>query len=72
MAGPAAADRAMDPPRPRRPGHGRSPDASQDFETEAPLIADQLLGEPMHLVGHSYGALGAMLAAAERLDMCGP
>lgn len=53
---------------PDRPGHGRSPDARQDFETEAPLIADQLLREPVHLVGHSYGAIVAMLAAAQRPD----
>ena len=35
---------------------------------EAPLIADQLLNEPVHLVGHSYGAIVAMLAAAQRAD----
>jgi pimeloyl-ACP methyl ester carboxylesterase len=51
---------------PDRPGHGRSPDARQDFETEAPLVADQLLQEPVHLVGHSYGGIVAMLAAARR------
>ncbi len=51
---------------PDRPGHGRSPDARQDFETEAPLVADQLLQEPVHLVGHSYGAIVAMLAAERR------
>jgi pimeloyl-ACP methyl ester carboxylesterase len=53
---------------PDRPGHGRSPDARQDFETEAPLVADQLLREPVHVVGHSYGAIVAMLAAARALD----
>jgi pimeloyl-ACP methyl ester carboxylesterase len=53
---------------PDRPGHGQSPDARQDFESEAPLIADQLLTEPTHLVGHSYGAIVAMLAAASRPD----
>lgn len=51
---------------PDRPGHGRSPDARQDFESEAPLVADQLLQEPAHLVGHSYGAIVAMLAAARQ------
>jgi pimeloyl-ACP methyl ester carboxylesterase len=51
---------------PDRPGHGRSPDARQDFETEAPLIADQLLREPAHVVGFSYGAIVAALAAATR------
>jgi pimeloyl-ACP methyl ester carboxylesterase len=54
---------------PDRPGHGRSPDARQDFETEAPIVADQLLQEPVHLVGHSYGAIVAMLAAARKPDM---
>ena len=51
---------------PDRPGHGLSPDARQDFEAEAPLVADQLLDAPAHLVGHSYGAIVAMLAAARR------
>jgi pimeloyl-ACP methyl ester carboxylesterase len=53
---------------PDRPGHGRSPDARQDFEAEAPLIADQFLGEPVHLVGHSYGAIVATLAAASQFE----
>jgi pimeloyl-ACP methyl ester carboxylesterase len=52
-----------------RPGHGDSPEARQDFETEAPLVADQLLDEPVHLVGHSYGAIVAMLAAIHRPEM---
>lgn len=51
---------------PDRPGHGQSPSARQDFEPEAVLIADQLLGEPSHLVGLSYGAIVAMYAAALR------
>jgi pimeloyl-ACP methyl ester carboxylesterase len=51
---------------PDRPGHGRSPDARQDFEAEAALVADQLLREPVHLVGHSYGAIVAALAAVKR------
>ncbi len=53
---------------PDRPGHGRSPDARQDFEADAQLIADQLLDEPADLVGHSYGAIVALLAAARRAD----
>jgi pimeloyl-ACP methyl ester carboxylesterase len=53
---------------PDRPGHGRSPDARQDFEAEAPLIADQFLTEQVHVVGHSYGAIVAMMAAASRPD----
>ncbi len=51
---------------PDRPGHGESPDAPQDFEFEAHLIASQLLDESAHFVGYSYGAIVAMLAAAER------
>lgn len=54
---------------PDRPGHGRSPGDRSDFEPEARLIADQLLDEPAHLVGLSYGAIVAMYAAALRPDM---
>jgi pimeloyl-ACP methyl ester carboxylesterase len=51
---------------PNRPGFGRSPQLERnDFETEAPLIAE-LLGDGAHLVGHSYGAVVALLAAAQR------
>lgn len=49
---------------PDRPGHGQSPPARQDFEPEAQLIADQLLDQPSHLVGASYGGIVAMYAAA--------
>ncbi|MFS8097248.1 alpha/beta hydrolase [Lentzea alba] len=49
---------------PDRPGHGQSPPARQDFEPEAALIADQLLDEPSHLVGLSYGGIVSMYAAA--------
>lgn len=53
---------------PDRPGHGQTPAAGRtDFEREAPLIAD-LLEDGAHLVGHSYGGLVAMLAAAQRPD----
>ena len=49
---------------PNRPGFGRSPEPTRgDFEAEAPLIAE-LLGERAHLVGHSYGAVIALYAAA--------
>lgn len=54
---------------PDRPGHGRSPDARQDFATEAPIVAQQLLKEPVHVVGHSYGAIVAALAAARKPQM---
>ena len=49
-----------------RPGFGASPPLARgDFELEAPLIAE-LLGEGAHLVGHSYGAVIALHAAALR------
>ncbi|UUV34997.1 alpha/beta hydrolase [Amycolatopsis roodepoortensis] len=54
---------------PDRPGHGKSPDGVQDFEVDAELIAEQVLDEPAHLVGLSYGAIVAMLAAARRPEM---
>jgi pimeloyl-ACP methyl ester carboxylesterase len=51
---------------PNRPGFGDSPPLERnDFEAEAPLFAE-LLGDGAHLVGHSYGAVIALLAAAER------
>jgi pimeloyl-ACP methyl ester carboxylesterase len=51
---------------PRRPGFGASPPLERnDFEIEAPLFAE-LLGDGAHLVGHSYGAVIALLAAARR------
>ncbi|MFJ8913947.1 alpha/beta fold hydrolase [Amycolatopsis sp. NPDC102389] len=54
---------------PDRLGHGKSPDGVQDFEVDAELIAEQVLDEPSHLVGLSYGAIVAMLAAARRPEM---
>ena len=49
-----------------RPGFGSSPPlAHGDFQAEAPLFAE-LLGDGAHLVGHSYGAVIAMYAAALR------
>lgn len=49
-----------------RRGFGKSPDIErQDFQLDASDITD-LLVEPSHLVGHSYGAIGALLAAARR------
>jgi pimeloyl-ACP methyl ester carboxylesterase len=52
---------------PRRPGFGASPPlpGGGDFAAEAPLVAE-LLGDGAHLVGHSYGAVIALLAAAAR------
>jgi pimeloyl-ACP methyl ester carboxylesterase len=51
---------------PSRPGFAGSPPLERgDFEAEAPLFAD-LLGDGAHLVGHSYGAVIGLFAAAER------
>jgi pimeloyl-ACP methyl ester carboxylesterase len=51
---------------PSRPGFGESPPLERnDFEIEAPMFAE-LLGDGAHLVGHSYGSVIALLAAAER------
>jgi pimeloyl-ACP methyl ester carboxylesterase len=53
---------------PNRPGFGASPPLRRgDFDLEAPMIAE-LLGDRAHLVGHSYGAVIALLAAARRPD----
>lgn len=50
-----------------RRGYGKSPPPAtrQDFDEDAQDIA-ALLGDGAHLVGHSYGALGALIAAAAR------
>ncbi len=52
-----------------RRGFGRSPggEGPVDFETEAAEIA-ALLDPPAHLLGHSYGAIVCMFAAALRPD----
>jgi pimeloyl-ACP methyl ester carboxylesterase len=51
-----------------RRGYGRSPAAAgEDFLRDADDIAS-LMGDGAHLVGHSYGGLGAMFAAARRPD----
>jgi pimeloyl-ACP methyl ester carboxylesterase len=51
---------------PNRPGFGASPPLPRnDFEDEAGLFAE-LLGDGAHLVGHSYGAVIALFAAALR------
>jgi pimeloyl-ACP methyl ester carboxylesterase len=48
-----------------RAGYGRSQQVSpgEDLDADAPLVAG-LLAERAHLVGHSSGAVAAMLAAA--------
>ena len=73
IVGPAQTWRAQRPLAARwtlqlvhRPGFGASPPLPRgDFEAEAPLIAE-LLGDGAHLVGHSYGAVIALHAAALR------
>jgi pimeloyl-ACP methyl ester carboxylesterase len=51
---------------PDRRGYGRSPAAvGEDFRRDAEDIA-ALMGDGAHLVGHSYGGLGVLLAAALR------
>ena len=62
-----------------RAGYGRSQQVSpgEDLDADAPLVAG-LLREAAHLVGHSSGAVAAMLAAALRpgavlsLTLCEP
>lgn len=52
---------------PDRPGHGRTPaQGRSDFERDAHLIADLVRAQRdgAHLVGHSYGGVVALLAAA--------
>ncbi len=49
-----------------RRGYGRSPMVQgEDFLHDAEDIVD-VMGDGAHLVGHSYGGLGALLAAARR------
>ena len=53
---------------PDRRGYGRSPTArGEDFLVDADDIAG-LMGDGAHLVGHSYGGLAALFAAARRPD----
>jgi pimeloyl-ACP methyl ester carboxylesterase len=51
---------------PDRRGYGNSPVAAgEDFLSDADDIAE-LMGNGAHLVGHSYGGLGVLFAAARR------
>jgi pimeloyl-ACP methyl ester carboxylesterase len=53
---------------PDRRGYGETAASGRtDFEVDARDVA-ALLGESAHLVGHSYGAVVALLAAARRPD----
>lgn len=52
-----------------RRGYSPNPPADgEDFEVDAGDVAE-LLTEPMHLVGHSYGGVVSLLAAARNPDM---
>jgi pimeloyl-ACP methyl ester carboxylesterase len=51
-----------------RQGYGKSPAADgEDFLRDADDIVE-LMGDGAHLVGHSYGGLGVLFAAARRPD----
>lgn len=51
-----------------RPGFGTGALVERvDFQVDAPLVAE-LLTDDVHLVGHSYGGVVSLLAAAQRLD----
>ena len=53
---------------PDRRGYGRSPTTrGEDFLIDADDITE-LMGDGAHLVGHSYGGLGVLFAAARRPD----
>jgi pimeloyl-ACP methyl ester carboxylesterase len=53
---------------PDRRGYGQSPAADgEDFLRDADDIVE-LMGDDAHLVGHSYGGLGVLFAAARRPD----
>lgn len=54
----------------QRRGFGASPDAEgEDFLVDADDLCALLAGEPSHVVAHSYGAIGALIAAA-RVPSC--
>ncbi|MEU1387332.1 MULTISPECIES: alpha/beta hydrolase [unclassified Nonomuraea] len=55
-----------------RRGYDGDPDAGDRFPGDCLAAADdvaELLGAGAHLVGHSYGAVGAMIAAARRPEV---
>ena len=54
---------------PDRPGHGDSPGDRNDFALDADLLVEQVLTGSSHLVGYSYGSIGAMLAAARAAEL---
>ena len=62
----ALADRDWQLVLPDRPGHARTPSRGpEDMDLDA-IWAAEMLGESSHLVGHSYGGLVALAAAARR------
>ena len=64
----ALADQGFQLLVPDRRGYGKSPAAQgENFLRDADDIAD-LMGDGAHLVGHSYGGLGVLFAAARRRD----
>ena len=65
-AQPSLADEGYRLLAPDRRGYGRSPAADgEDFLRDAEDVAE-LMGDGAHLVGHSYGGLGVLFAAALR------
>jgi pimeloyl-ACP methyl ester carboxylesterase len=53
---------------PYRRGYGGSPPGNPDFEVDGRDVAE-LLDAPSHLVGFSYGGIGALLAASRRPEL---
>jgi pimeloyl-ACP methyl ester carboxylesterase len=49
---------------PRRRGFGASPSGPQDFEVDALDLLELIADSPAHVVGFSYGGVGAAVAAA--------
>jgi pimeloyl-ACP methyl ester carboxylesterase len=61
---------------PDRRGHGRTPDVEgpityQVMADDTIAFLEQVVGGPAHLVGHSDGAIVAMLVAMQRPDLVG-
>ncbi|SFR58321.1 Pimeloyl-ACP methyl ester carboxylesterase [Litoreibacter janthinus] len=52
------------------PGHGQAPAWNgNDYQTQAYLMTETLCDEPVHLVGHSFGASVALRLAVERPEL---
>lgn len=50
-------------------GNGDSPDGRNDFLLDAKLIGEQVLTEPSHVVGYSYGSIAAMIVTARTPEL---